>query len=69
MELKRLRAQSVDEVSAHYSCVQFSRYVEMKVENVVENVATPLAILSKYIQVPVVQKVESAIHWTVINTG
>ena len=35
----------------------------------VENVATPLAILSKYIQVPVVQKVESAIHWTVINTG
>ena len=33
-----------------------------------EKVATPLAALSKYIQVPVVKKVESAIHWPVINT-
>ena len=32
-ELKRLRAQSVDEVNAHYSYVQFSRYVEMKVSH------------------------------------
>ena len=33
----------------------------------VEKLATPLATLSKHIPVPVVQ-VESAIHWTVINT-
>ena len=33
----------------------------------VEKLATPLAALSKHIPVPVV-KVESAIHWTVINT-
>ena len=30
-ELKSLRAQSVGEVSAYWSCVQFSGYVEMKV--------------------------------------
>ena len=30
-ELKSLRAQSVGEVSAYYSFVQFSGYVEMKV--------------------------------------
>ena len=30
-ELKSLRAQSVGEVSAYWSCEQFSRYVEMKV--------------------------------------
>ena len=30
-ELKSLRNQSVGEVSAYLSCVQFSGYVEMKV--------------------------------------
>ena len=30
-EVKSLRAQSVGEVSAYWSCVQFSGYVEMKV--------------------------------------
>ena len=30
-ELKSLRAQSLGEDSAYWSCVQFSRYVEMKV--------------------------------------
>ena len=30
-ELKSLRAQSVDEVSAYYCCAQFSGYVEMKI--------------------------------------
>ena len=33
----------------------------------VEKLFTPLAALSKYIPVPVV-KLESANHWTVINT-
>ena len=45
-ELKSLRARSVGEVSAYWSCVQFSGYVEKQVRQaqlqLVEKLATPL---------------------------